>query len=112
MISLKKQDLTDEEVLKVLKREAKKREDSIAIFTTGNRADLAAKEQAELVLIKKYLPAEMSADELRPIVASVIAETGASAPSQFGLVMKAVMTKAGGTADGAVVSKIVKEMLK
>lgn len=112
MIGLKKQDLTDEEVFKVLKREAKKREDSITLFTSGNRPELAAKEQAELALIKKYLPAELSEDKVREIVASVIAELGASSPSQFGLVMKAAMAKAGGQADGGVVSRVVKEILK
>jgi len=108
MISLIKQDLTDDESLKVIKREAKKREDSIAIFTTGNRPDLVAKEQAELELIKKYLPAAMSEDELRKIVESVLAET---TDRQFGLIMKSVMAKTHGAADGAVVSKIVKELL-
>ena len=112
MINLKKQDLTDDEALKILKREAKKREDSIDLYTKGNRPDLADKEKVELVMIRKYLPAELSEDQVREIVASVIAELGATAPSQFGLVMKAAMAKAGGTADGAVVSKIVKEMLK
>ncbi|NMC51824.1 GatB/YqeY domain-containing protein [Candidatus Kuenenbacteria bacterium] len=112
MIGLKKQDLTDEEVFKVLKREAKKREDSIPLFTSGNRPELAAKEQAELALIKKYLPAELSEDKIREIVESVIAELGASSPSQFGLVMKAAMAKAGGQADGGVVSRVVKEILK
>ncbi|HOZ36557.1 MAG TPA: GatB/YqeY domain-containing protein [bacterium] len=108
MISLIKSDLTDEEALKVIRREAKKREDSIAIFTTGNRADLAAKEQAELNLIKKYLPAEMSENEVRSLVEAVLAE---SADRQFGVIMKSVMAKAGGRADGTLVSKIVKELL-
>ncbi len=111
MISLLKQDLTDEEALKVLRREAKKREDSIAIFTTGNRSDLAQKEQKELVLIQKYLPAALDEESVRKIIAAVIAEMGSS-PSQFGLVMKAVMAKTGGAADGALVSRLVKEMLK
>ncbi|NMB48697.1 GatB/YqeY domain-containing protein [Candidatus Kuenenbacteria bacterium] len=111
MISLLKQDLTDEEVLKVLRREAKKREDSIAIFTTGNRSDLAQKEQKELILIQKYLPAALDEESVRKIITVVIAEMGSS-PSQFGLVMKAVMAKTGGAADGALVSRLVKEMLK
>ena len=108
MINLIKQDLTDEESLKVIKREAKKREDSIAIFTTGHRPDLVEKEQAELELIKKYLPAEMSEAELRKIIESVLAET---TDRQFGLLMKSVMAKTHGTADGAVVSRLVKELL-
>lgn len=112
MISLKKPDLTDEEALKVLKREAKKREDSIELYLQGQRSDLADKEKIELAMIQKYLPVAMSEEAIKEITAEVIAELGSTSPSQFGLVMKTVMAKTGGAADGALVSKVVKELLK
>lgn len=111
MISLKKQELKDEEIIKILKCEAKKRQDSIEQFTKGNRQDLADKEQAELVLIKKYLPQEMSPEEVKKIIQEVISSMGKITPSQFGQVMGAVMKKTAGQADGNLVSKLVKEVL-
>lgn len=112
-IELKKKDmgLNKEEETRVLKREAKKRKDSIQQFTAGNRPELAAKEQRELKILNEYLPAEMSEEELKKIVAVVVTEMGEVAPSQFGMVMKNVMAKTAGQADGGMVSKIVKEIL-
>ena len=113
-INLMKKDegLSDEEAIKVLKKEAKKRKDSIEQFTAGNRPELAAKEEAELAVIQKYLPAEMSEEDLKKIVTEVIAEMGEVSSSQFGLVMKNVMAKTAGKADGGMASKVVKEVLK
>lgn len=101
---------TDDDALAltVLKQEAKKREDSIATYAQGGRADLAAKEQAELDMIKQYLPAQLSdeavREQLRPVVA-------AAANKDFGSLMKQAMVQLQSQADGKQVSKIIKELL-
>jgi uncharacterized protein YqeY len=112
-IALGKKDagLNDDEAIKVIKKEVKKRKDSVDQFMAGGRTELAEKEKREMEILAAYLPAEMSEEELKKIVAEVLAEMGEVAPSQFGVVMKAVMAKAGGQADGAVISKLVKEGL-
>jgi len=107
----KDQGLSDDEAIKVLKREVKKRKDSIEQYNIGGRRELADKEKSEIDIIQKYLPKELSEEELKKIVAEVIAEMGEVTPGQFGIVMKAVMAKTAGAADGAVVSRIVKENL-
>jgi hypothetical protein len=104
--------LSDEETIKVIKKEVKKRKDSVDQFTAGGRPELAASEQKEAEILAVYLPEEMGEEELKKIVGEVIAEMGEVAPSQFGLVMKAVMAKTGGKADGGMVSKMVKEVMK
>ena len=111
MIKLKQQELSDEETLKIIKHEAKKRKDAIQQFTQGGRQDLADKEKQELGLIQTYLPEEMSQAEIKKIVDQVISSIGEVAPSQFGHVMSAVMKKTNGQADGAVVSQAVKQAL-
>ena len=111
MIAQKSLELSDEDFIKILKREAKKRQDSIVQYTQGGRADLAETEEKELVLIKKYLPEEMSEDKIRSVVAEVLSGLGEVNPSQFGQIMSAVMKVVGSTADGTLVSKVVKEML-
>ncbi|MDD5290199.1 MAG: GatB/YqeY domain-containing protein [Patescibacteria group bacterium] len=103
--------LSDDDAIKVIKKEVKKRKDSIEQFTAGGRPELAAAEQKEAEILSVYLPAEMGEEELKKIVAEVIAEMGEVAPSQFGLVMKNVMAKTGGKADGGMVSKAVKEVM-
>jgi len=108
----KDEGLSDEEAIKVLKKEAKKRKDSIEQYIAGGRPELAASEQKESEILSVYLPAEMSEEDLKKIVAEVIAEMGEVSPSQFGMVMKAVMAKTAGKADGGMASKVVKEVLK
>ena len=103
--------LPDEEVLAVLKSEVKKRLDSVQSYTQGGRADLAETEQKEADFIKKFLPEEMSEDQVREIAVAVIAEMGDLGPSGFGKIMGVVMAKAKGAADGTLVSKVVKEEL-
>lgn len=100
--------LSDEEVLDVLKREAKKRKEAINLFEQGGRKDLADKEKEELALMGKYLPAELGADEIRKAVKEVIA----SGAGDFGKVMKESMARLKGQADGKLVSEIIKEELK
>lgn len=106
-----REDIDDDGVMKVIKSEVKKRKDSIQAYTDGGREDLADAEKAELEIIEKYLPEQMSEKAIAKIVDEVIAETGASSAQDFGNVMKAAMAKSGGAADGGMVSKIVKEKL-
>lgn len=107
----KDDELPDEEVIAVLKTEAKKRQDSIESYRQGDREDLAVKEESEMVIIKKFLPEQLSDEQLRGLVAEVISEVGNPGPSGFGKVMGAVMAKTKGAADGNAVSRIVKEEL-
>lgn len=107
----KRHDLSDEEVLEVVGREAKRRRESIEAFTGAGREELASKERAELDVLEGYLPAVLSRAEVEAYVDEAIAESGATTPKEMGLVMKALMPKLRGRADGAVVSAIVKERL-
>lgn len=104
-------DLTDDDVLRVIAKEAKKRKEASAAYTDAGRAELAAQEDAELAVLETYLPAQLGDDELRAIVSGVIAETGASGMQQMGQVMKAAQAEVAGRADGGRVAAIVKEQL-
>ncbi|MFC1598264.1 GatB/YqeY domain-containing protein [Patescibacteria group bacterium] len=92
-----------------MQKEAKKRKESIDAFTTGDRKDLADKESAELQLIEKYLPDQLSAEDIRAAVQEVVNELG---DGQFGAVMGAAMKKLKGQADGNAVKEIVQELLQ
>ena len=102
---------TDLEVLAVVRKEAKKREDSIAGFTQAGRTEQADKEKAELEFLKTFLPAQMTPEKLEALVKEVIAETGATSKAQMGTVMKAAQAKAAGQADGKTLSQIVQKLL-
>jgi uncharacterized protein YqeY len=102
----------NDDELAVLRRERKRRLESASAFRDGGRDDLATAEEAEARLIEAYLPAELSDDELREIVASAIAETGATSPKDMGQVMKAAMSKVAGRADGKRVSALVQAELR
>ena len=95
----------------MLKKEAKKRKESIQLFTQGNRRDLAENEAKELALIERYLPAELSEKEVRAHVEKVFAAGAVSAEQGFGVVMKEVMKELKGKADAGLVSKVVKEKI-
>jgi len=103
--------IDDNETMAVLKKQIKQRQDSIEQFERGGRPDLAAKEKYEVDLMKVYLPAEMSTEEVRGIVAAVVKELAATSMKDMGGVMKAVREKVGGKADGKLVSDLVKEKL-
>ena len=103
--------LKDDEIIKVLSREAKKRREAVDAFKEAGRADKAEQEAKEGEVILKYLPAQLSEDEIKKIVADAIAETGANSPQQMGEIMKIVQPKVAGKADGAVVSSLVKAAL-
>ena len=104
-------ELSDDEVLDLVAREAKRRRESIDAFRQGGRTDLVDKESAELAILDAYLPDKLSDDELGALVDEAIAETGATTPKQMGEVMKALMPKVRGRADGAQVSALVKSKL-
>ena len=104
--------LEDPEATQVLMSYAKQRRDSIDSYKQGGRADLAAQEEAELAIVMEYLPKQMGADEVRRIVSEAIAAAGATSAKDTGAVMKLVMPKLKGAADGKLVNQIVSEMLK
>ncbi|GAC1416192.1 MAG: GatB/YqeY domain-containing protein [Actinomycetota bacterium] len=104
-------ELSDDEIVEVMSKEAKRRRESIEAFTSANRTDLADKEAAELAVLEAYLPAGLTQDEIAALVDQAIAETGAVGPQQMGVVMKALMPKVKGRADGGVVSALVKSKL-
>ena len=98
--------------LAVLRRERKRRHESATAFREGGRPELAVAEEAEAEVIAGYLPAELSDDELRAIVAAAVAESGAASPKDMGMVMKAAMPKVAGRADGKRVSALAQEALR
>ena len=106
-----RRDLSDQDVLKALAAYAKKVKDQVKSFQDGGRSDLLAAAEAELAIVNEFLPAEMSDEELAGIVDSTIEETGASGPADMGRVMKAIMPKTAGVADGSRVSAMVKKKL-
>ena len=106
-IELRKPELDEPEAILILRRELKKRLDSIQAFNSGGRPDLAAKEQGECEIIKKYLPPELSETDINQAIEAVLA-TGVN---NFGQVMKEVMQKLQGQADGQIVQRLVKEKL-
>jgi uncharacterized protein len=109
-IELRQKTLEDDQVVTVLAREAKRRRESITMFQQGGRADLVASETAELIEIEKYLPAQLSDEELGKYVTAAVAELQPT-PKDFGKVMAAVMAKVKGQADGNRVSAAVKQQL-
>jgi len=107
----KGKDLSDEDVIEILSREAKKRKESLELYKKGGRADLVEKEEKELAIITSYLPEQLSQDEIEKIVDEIIAETGVESLRDMGKVMGAVMQKVKGRADGKIVQEIVKKKL-
>lgn len=113
-------DLTDDEIISVVQKEAKKRRESVESFKKGGREDLAHKEESELKILEEYMPQRLSNEELTKLVEEVITELeakslinelGAKSLNDMGKVMSSVMAKAAGRADGSIVNQIVKEKL-
>jgi uncharacterized protein YqeY len=104
-------ELSDDEVLKVVAKEAKKRKEASAAYRDASRPELADTEDAELVVLEGYLPAQLGDDELRAIVERAVASTGATGMPQMGQVMKAAQVEVAGRADGGRVAAVVKEVL-
>lgn len=96
---------------KFLQKMMKQRRDSFEIFTQQGRTDLAAKEKEEMDVIEKFLPKQLSTEDIKEVVASIIIQTGASSPADMGKVMGIASKQLAGQADGKTISNIVKEML-
>ena len=103
--------LSDDEVIAILSKEAKKRQESADLFTQGGNQEKAAAELTEKALIEKYLPAQLSEEEITRLIDEAITATGAIGPQGMGQVIGAVKAKAGASADGAVIARIAKERL-
>lgn len=110
-IARKREALSEEQELEVLRREAKQIRDAIADFTRGGRTDLAERAEKEVAIISDYLPQQISEAAVREAVTAKIAELGASGTADFGRVTGAVMKDLKGRADGGVVSRLVREAL-
>jgi uncharacterized protein YqeY len=104
-------DLTDDEITRILAREAKRRREAATAFADAGRGDQAAAERAEEDVLASYLPAQLSDDELTALVAAAIAETGASGPGGMGQVMKVVTPRVAGRAEGSRVAALVRSQL-
>ncbi len=103
--------LTEADETKMLQKMAKQRRDSLDIFTQQNREDLAVKEREELAIIEKFLPKQMSQEELQAELKAIITEVGASSPADMGKVMGVASKKLAGKADGKAISENVKQLL-
>ncbi len=106
-----KKELSDDEIIKILQKYAKQRKDSIEQYRKAGREDLAEKEEKELKIVQEFLPQPLSEEEIEKLVDEAIKETGASSMKDMGKVIKSVMEKAKGRAEGSVISKIVKAKL-
>jgi uncharacterized protein YqeY len=104
-------EIKEEEEVKLLQKLVKQRKDSLEIYQQQNRPELAQKEQEEIEVIEKFLPKQMSGEELKAIIAAIIAETGASSPADMGKVMGAATKQLAGRAEGKAISTLVKELL-
>lgn len=104
-------EVSDEQVMELLTREAKKRGEAAEAYEAAGRGELAEKERAELEIIRRYLPEQLDEDTLRGLVDEAIAETGAQGPADLGKVMSAVMPKVKGRADGKAVNAMVRQRL-
>lgn len=110
-LAKKKNKLDDEEVIAVIRKQIKARQDSIEQFTKGGRQDLADKETREAVILKSYLPQELPVEEISHIIEEAVVATAAAGIKDMGRVMKEVSAKVAGRADGKVISELVKERL-
>ena len=106
-----KEEISEADEIKILQRLVKMRKDSAEIFTTQNRPDLAEPELAQIAVIEKFLPAQLSEEEVEAVVAKIIAETGATGIASMGKVMGLASAQIGGQAEGKVISTIVKKLL-
>ena len=111
-IEVRPNEISEDDILAVLKKQVKQRQDSIEQFEKAGRTDLADQEKSELSILQNYLPEQMSEDKIRQIVAEVIEEIGADSMKQMGAVMKGVTARTKGAADNKLVSQAVKEKLQ
>ena len=104
-------ELKEEDEVKMLQKLVKQRKDSLEIFNKQNRDDLAQKEMEEIAIIEKFLPQQMSEDELKSEISAIIAALGATSPADMGKVMGAATKQLGGKAEGKAISTMVKNLL-
>lgn len=107
----RRKELTDEEVIEILARELKLRRDAAEEFQKGNRPDLVDNLEREIGILMEYMPAQLSAEEIRSLVIAAIAEVQAGSPKDMGKVMNKLMPAVKGRADGKLVNSIVRELL-
>ncbi|MDF1514564.1 MAG: GatB/YqeY domain-containing protein [Anaerolineae bacterium] len=107
----KSEELSDQDILGVLQKEVRRREDALAMIRDAGRDDLAAEEVAQLEILKAYLPTQLTVDEITTLAKTVIAEVGAASPSDVGMVMKDLMPQVKGKADGRMVNQVVRDLL-
>ncbi|MGD8628906.1 MAG: GatB/YqeY domain-containing protein [bacterium] len=107
----KRDDLTDDEVIKVIITETKKRKEAIELFEQGGRGDLAAREKEEMEILQTYMPEQLTEDEVRDLIKEAIEEVGAKDPRDMGKVMKVLMPRIVGRSEGSFASRTVKELL-
>jgi uncharacterized protein YqeY len=103
--------LSDADIVQVINREVKKRQDTVETYRSVNRADAAAAEEAEIAVLQHYLPKQLSADALRPLVQGVIDEVGATSKADMKKVMPVVMSRYRDRADGRTLNQLVQELL-
>lgn len=106
-----KSEINDEEAIKIFQKLAKQRKESMEIFLQNNRTELAQKEKEEIDVIERYLPKQMSEDEIKSALQKVVAEAGASSAADFGKVMPLAMKALAGKADGKIISAVLKQLL-
>ena len=106
-----KEEISEADEIKILQKLVKMRKDSASIFTAQNRPDLAEPELAQIAIIEKFLPAQLSEAEVEMVIAKIISETGASGIASMGKVMGLATAQLGGTAEGKTISTIVKKLL-
>ena len=104
-------EMTDDDVYKILNSAAKKRKDAIELYDNNNRTEAADKERAELAIISSFLPAQMSEDEISVVIKEIVAQIGATTPSDLGKVMGAAMKQLKGKADGNAIQAVAKSIL-
>ncbi len=105
-------ELDDSAILAIIQKETRMRQDAIEQYRRGGREDLAAREEAELKILQEYLPKMMSREEIEAAAREVIAEVGATGPRQMGVVMRPLMERLRGRADGRLVNQVVRELLE
>lgn len=104
-------ELTEEQVVEIIAKEAKKRKDAATDFANSGREDLINQNNEEIAILSEYLPKQLTVEEIEAVVKAVIAETGATSMKEMGIVMKAAKEKIGAAADGKAVSDVVKKLL-
>ncbi|MDD4995959.1 MAG: GatB/YqeY domain-containing protein [Patescibacteria group bacterium] len=110
-LNAQKKELKEENVLELIRREAKKRNEAIELYKQGNREDLVVKEKKEIDILKRYLPTEISEEEIKTVILEVIKEIGAGERQDFGKVMGLAMSRLKGRAEGDKVKELVEKEL-